>query len=178
MKTFPFFFLWSLIFSQLNLDFKESFVSYEGSHPLHDWKAISNEIILETDCNKNSTHCQLNFKIPIITFNSGNDNRDSNALMLVDGLTFPKVELNVKNFNMNSFLTGELNTVISSLNLNGHSKIQEIPLNLELNGSSFIIKSSFEVSLASFNIKRPSLLFLPISDIILINTHLNGAFYE
>jgi hypothetical protein len=178
MKFFVLFFLWNIIFPQINLDLKKSFISYTGSHPFHDWTAISHEIILETDCKIKSSHCELNIGIPIISFDSGNDNRDSNAFMIVDGLRIPKVVLTVNNFNMGSFIVGENTSVVASLNFNGLSKPQEIPLKLEINDNNFTINSSFKVSLESFNIKRPSLLFLPISDLILINAHLNGNFNE
>ncbi len=168
----------STVFSQLNIDKEASFISYTGSHPFHDWTATTNNVNIDSDCLYTSTSCTIKISSPIISFNSGNENRDSNAFMLVDGLTFPMVSLTVDNFNMDRFLTGEINSVHSSLNLNSKSQQQEIPLILEFDDKTFRIKSTFKTSLESFNIKRPSLLFLPISDSIRINAHVAGSFIE
>ena len=61
------------------------------------------------------------------------------------------------------------------LNINGVKNKLLIPINYTLKDFQFTAKSIFQISLDDFNIKRPSLLFVPISNNIDIEVNLSGA---
>ena len=61
------------------------------------------------------------------------------------------------------------------LNINGVKNKILIPINYTLKDFQFTAKSLFQISLDDFNIKRPSLLFVPISNNIDIEVNLSGS---
>jgi hypothetical protein len=61
------------------------------------------------------------------------------------------------------------------LNINGVKNKLLIPINYTLKDFQFTAKSIFQISLDDFNIKRPSLLFVPISNNIDIEVNLSGS---
>ena len=164
----------SLVFSQnWEIDKDKSQISYIGSHPLHSWEGVSKDITFNLECANH--HCVLNISAPLESFDSGNDGRDSNMLYYTESLLYPEVHFKSESFKF----TGNFD---ASIDLRGeltfHGITKEIPVKIKLYkdlDESIITqwgKCSFNISLDSFKVKRPSLLMRKISNEISINAEL------
>ena len=172
-KIFSIFILLSsLALSQVDLE--DSYISYIGSHPLHSWEGVSKDISFNMECTGN--HCVLNISAPLESFDSGNDSRDSNMLYYTESLLYPEVSFKSEAFRF----TGNFNTSIDMTGeLTFHGVTKEIPVKIHLykdldNEStiSYWGKCSFIINLSSFNVSRPSLLKVKISDEITVGVKL------
>ena len=171
MKYIKYIIFFSLAFSEYIIDESKSKVIYYGYHPLHSWSGETTSIKINSECKStNEFNCDFEFRIPVMSFYSGNYNRDSNMLYYLNAFLYPDIIMTFDNF-----IIKEYNTVIieGKLSVNGISKRIEIPINLfhKLN-KNYSIKSVFSISLSSFNIEVPKLLFLPIDNEIKIDIDL------
>ena len=163
--------LFSLALSQIDLE--ESYISYKGTHPLHSWEGISRDISFNMECT--GDHCVLDVSAPLESFDSGNDGRDNNMLYYTESLQYPEVRFQSESFKF----TGNFDT---SIDVKGelifHGVTKEIPVKIvlykDLDGSTITHwgKCSFNISLDSFNVSKPSLLMVKISDEITVNVKL------
>mgnify|MGYP001316933306 CR=1 FL=1 len=171
MKYFYYIIFLSLAFSGYVVNESESKVIYYGSHPLHDWSGESKSIKLNTECQyEDMKACNIEFEIPLLSFYSGNDNRDSNMLHYLNAYNHPNVIMNFDNFIISDYFD---NLIVSDLFLNGIKKTYEIPLNISLvSETAYQVESIFSISLNDFKVKLPSLLFLSIDDEIKIEVKL------
>ena len=86
----------SLLFVQLLqaqqfvLDSEKSFITYSGSHPLHDWEGTSNDVkgifIFQDEIPS-----RIAISTSVNSFNSKNSSRDAHSLEILDAINFPKV---------------------------------------------------------------------------------------
>jgi polyisoprenoid-binding protein YceI len=165
--------LFSLALSQI--DMEESYISYMGTHPLHSWEGISRDISFNMKCT--GDHCLLDVSAPLESFDSGNDGRDNNMLYYTESLQYPEVRFKTESFKF----TGNFDTSIDVKGeLTFHGITKEIPVKivlykeLDLDGSTITHwgKCSFNISLDSFNVSKPNLLLVKISDEITVNVKL------
>ena len=77
-----------VIFAQgvpVTIDVEQSFISYDGRHPAHNWTGVSKEIkgsfIFDID---NPTLSNVDLFVPVFSFDSKNSNRDSNMLDVIE----------------------------------------------------------------------------------------------
>ncbi len=160
----------NFIFCDYKIDNSSSKVKYYGVHPLHEWSGTSSSIIISTNCNEKNTICDLIFKVPIISLNSGNDNRDSNMLKHLNAFTYPEIILEKKNVEIKEYSNSNIDC---SLTINGKTKKTSIPLTVKKTTSTkYVISSRFNISLSDYEIELPKLLFIPIEDKININVRL------
>ena len=162
--------LLNLAFTQYSIVQSDSKVEYSGKHPMHTFKGESSSIIIYSDCNKSKSICDLKFRVPIISLNSGNDNRDSNMLNYLEAFSYPEIILEADNFEVK-----EYNSKLSSfeITIHGVSQIVTMPLTVEKIGSNqYQVQSKFSILLDEFNIPIPKLLFIPIDNEIRVNVSL------
>ena len=164
----------SFSFSSKQIGIEKYTVKYTGYHPLHKWSGISSVVESDLLCEKNLTECDINFSIPWFSFNSKNDNRDSNMLNHVNAFEFPNIYMEFKKVNINTL--PEEKSLSAVLKINGVKNEILVPINYTLKDFQFTAKSVFQISLDDFNIKKPSLLFVPISNNIDIEVNLSGSF--
>ena len=151
----------------------KSKISYLGSHPAHDWTGVSQNFKGGVVCNNNS-ECVIKIQIPIESFNSGNSNRDSNMLYYVESNKYKYVTFYSDSFKFDStlLLAGK------SINLNGELKFHGIKKDISFdvlitNDSQFLRgQTQFDIRLSDYNVERPSLLFVPMSNEVTIKCDL------
>ena len=164
------FILVSLCLGQ-NLDSKESYVMYQGSHPAHSWEGTSKEIVSSLSCSDTNAKqgCVLEIEIPIESFDSKNTSRDSNMFYYTESLKYPKVYFKSNLFNLD---LSKVTPIGGSLTFHGITKELSIEAKITKNDKKLIGDATFEIILSEHDVKRPSLLFIKISDIIILQTHL------
>ena len=171
MKYLKYIIFFSLAFSDYLVDDSNSKVIYYGNHPIHSWVGETNSIMIKSECKSiNKLNCNFEFRIPFMSFYSGNDNRDSNMLYHVNAFLYPDIIMT-----FNDFIIKEYNNIKikGELSINGVLRDIEIPLNVYARlDNKYSIQSSFSISLNEFNIQAPKLLFLSIENDIKIEVDL------
>ena len=169
--------LCGLAFPNFKIDEIQSSISYTGSHPFHGWKGTTSEIEIITSCEIVSSDCDVTITVPVISFISGNDNRDSNMLFYVDAFSYPLVKISFAHLNISDLLSqGESANFDGEINFHGFKLIQEIPLFITEEKDIIFIRSDFSIKLDSFEVHRPSLLMFPIKNEIKIEAVISGSF--
>ncbi len=144
----------------------ESSLTYLITHPLHHVEAISKEIQCSIDYD-DATHTilQTSFSAEVSSFDSGNSNRDSHAMEVLDAIDFPTV----------SFESTRIEASGSSLNVQGnltfHGRTKPISFvaSSSIAGNKLTVIGKTAVSLTAFDIERPSLLLIPVEDSLKIS---------
>jgi len=149
----------------------ESSIIYSGKHPMHIWSGATKELTLEQACSKSPENvCRLDFKFPIMSLNSGNDNRDSNMINTLNAFTYPNIIMV-----FDDFIIREYNNELVNASIEIHGKIQDIsvPINLTITDSgNYYVISDFSIFLSHYGIELPTLLLMPIDDEIKINAEI------
>ena len=170
MYYFFIIFLANFIFcNSWTIDTSYSFINYEGSHPFHTWNGKTNDIDFNINCEKEE--CQMSVSTKLESFDSNNDSRDSNMLYYTESLLFPFVDIKTEYFKFN----GQFNQTISTIGkLTFHGISIDIPLNIKLikENEDHWGECNFDIKLTEFNVERPVLLMMKISDTIKISTKL------
>ena len=139
----------------------ETSVTYLLSHPLHHMESTSKEI----DCRMEIDFAKKEIKtvsaqIDVMTFNSGNSNRDSHAMEVIDAITYPDVI-----FSSTSIIqSGDSLMTKGKLTFHGITKDIVIASVIEWSPGRLEVNGSFDLSLTDFKVERPSLLGIKCDD--------------
>lgn len=143
-----------------------STLTYVLIHPLHRIEGTSKDVECEIEYD-DATHTiiQASFSTGVDSFDSGNSNRDSHALEILEALMYPTV----------SFQSTAIVAHGSDLEVKGdltfHGQTKPISFSASATGSENILNvdGSAKVSLTAFKIERPSLLMIPVEDTLSIS---------
>ena len=167
--------LFSFFLSLLNASsfrIENSLITYFGVHYLHKWEGSTSDVNGVVSYNKASEQYECSISVPVSTFSSGNDNRDSNMLVYCKAFDFPNI-----NFQSTSIKVNE-----STLEIEGKIEFageeKEIKTNAKLNSldnNLFAIEGELDILLSEFKVERPSLLFVEIEDLVKIKYSIQGV---
>ena len=168
-------FLFSFALSLLNAStfrIENSLITYFGVHYLHKWEGSTSDVKGVVSYDKNIDQYECSISVPLSTFSSGNDNRDSNMLVYCRAFDFPNI-----NFQSTSIKVNE-----STLEIEGKIEFageeKEIKTNAKLNSldnNLFAIEGELDILLSEFKVERPSLLFVEIEDLVKIKYSIQGV---
>ena len=168
-------FLFSFFLSLLNASsfrIENSLITYFGVHYLHKWEGSTSDVNGVVSYNKASEQYECSISVPLSTFSSGNNNRDSNMLVYCKAFDFPNI-----NFQSTSIKVNE-----STLKIKGKIEFageeREIKTNAKLNSldnNLFAIEGELDILLSEFKVERPSLLFVEIEDLVKIKYSIQGV---
>ncbi len=103
-------------------------------------------------------------------FNSENKRRDSHMIEVLEGLIFPSIDWKVQGVSgaTGPVTVGEHKVVAKGpLTLHGVTKDIEVPVKLTVGADGAVVADAeFSVSLEAYEIDRPTLVFVPIEDIV------------
>ena len=168
-------FLFSFFLSLLNASsfrIENSLITYFGVHYLHKWEGSTSDVNGVVSYNKASEQYECSISVPLSTFSSGNDNRDSNMLVYCKAFDFPNI-----NFHSTSIKVRE-NTLEIEGRIEFAGKEKEIKTSAKLNGldnNLFAIEGELDILLSEFEVERPSLLFVEIEDLVKIKYSIKGV---
>tara|TARA_Y100000741_G_scaffold358002_1_gene336565 strand:- start:317 stop:844 length:528 start_codon:yes stop_codon:yes gene_type:complete len=163
-----------ILFSQSLVEFNldNSYISYDGKHPAHNWTGVSKEIQGSFDLNmKDLTQSKIDLYVPLFSFDSKNASRDSNMLDVVEEYYYPYVRFlstKIEKKNNEFEVTGDII-------FHGIKKEFLIPVSFSKKDKKIIVNSEFSIMLTDFKVKRPSLLTIKIRDRIDIKVYLEGS---
>jgi polyisoprenoid-binding protein YceI len=144
----------------------ESYLKYLLIHPLHHVEAISKEIQCTIDYD-DATHTvlQTSFSADVSSFDSGNSNRDSHAMEVLDALTYPTVSFESTKIEP----SGIALNVQGNLTFHGRTRPISFVASSNIDGNKLTVIGQTAVSLTAFDIERPSLLLMPVEDSLKIS---------
>lgn len=139
-----------------------STVTYSAKHPLHKWDGVSHDVncaLIYNDETKQAETVAVSLKVS--SFNSDNNNRDSHAIEVLDGLKYPNVT-----FVSSDVKSGENGTLVAKGNLTFHGVTKPVTLQATRKeaGGKITLTGEFPVLLSAYNIERPSLMGLKVED--------------
>ena len=139
----------------------DSWVAYKLVHPLHEVEAKSKDVMFLFEIDEAAKTIEhVTARVDVTTFDSGNSNRDSHAMEVIEALTYPEASFtstSVQQSGDSVHVTGNLtfHGVTRSINVNGVARWS--PGRLDVDGS-------FTISMTEFKIERPTLLMIPVED--------------
>jgi polyisoprenoid-binding protein YceI len=139
----------------------ESWVAYHMVHPLHVIDAKSTNVDFKVELDPATKEIKtVTAQVDVTTFDSGNSNRDSHAMEVIDAITYPDVEFtstSIAQTGDSLFVTGKLtfHGITHDILLAGTTTWQTNRLD---------VQGKFDISLTEFKIDRPSLLMIPVED--------------
>jgi hypothetical protein len=139
----------------------ETSVTYMLSHPLHEMEATSKDALFVVFLNPGGNAVDsVTAQVDVMTFDSGNSNRDSHAMEVIDAISFPDVV-----FSSNGVTRHGDSLVVSGM-LTFHGVTKQIVAGMATawTQDQLQVQGGFTVSLTEFKIDRPSLLMIPVSD--------------
>ncbi len=142
-------------------DKEQSFITYKLTHPLHEVEATSHKALclIYADATKHEIMNVL-VEVPVSTFDSGNSNRDSHAMEVINAISIPTAKFVSDKVEQN----GDSLMVYGKLTFHGVTKDIEIDAFTDWSGDRLIVDGKFEISLTAFKVDRPSLLLIPVND--------------
>lgn len=155
---------------------KASEVRYHMVHQLHEFSGTTHALRGKVALRDGKLVTPLKLQVPLVTFDSGNTNRDTNALLVLDAGKFPSVALAVTAFtertrsgSATAFeVAGDAEAMLT---LRGVTKPLKFPLKAKVGPEGLTADAAFEVSLTAFGIERPALLFKPVEDVVRVTVH-------
>ena len=106
--------------------------------------------------------------MPVASFDSGNGNRDSNMLDVVEADRYPDVRFTSERIEVTAWEETSEGyrgswQVTGTLAFHGQEHAVTLPVEVRVVGDVFEANSTFEVSLERFDVRRPKLLLMSMS---------------
>lgn len=138
-------------------------IVYHGKHLLHQWSGINNNVLGLVLLDPQSEEIK---KIAIVAhvkdFNSGNSNRDSHSLEVLNALNFPET-----NFFSDTIETKNDSIVFDGMiEFHGQNIEKKIIALIKRKDKKITFIGAFEISLSEFEIAPPAFMLVEVNDII------------
>jgi polyisoprenoid-binding protein YceI len=145
----------------LHLDKNGSSIEYLLVHPLHKVEAKSKEAeaTIKADFAKKEI-TDVTAQVDVSTFDSGNSNRDSHAMEVIDAIDYPQAEFKSDHVTMN----GDSVKVTGRLTFHGVTNEVTMYAAAYWSSGKLDVKGAFDISLTAFKVERPALLMIPVED--------------
>jgi polyisoprenoid-binding protein YceI len=146
-------------------DKKLSSITYSMRHPLHAWSGTSRDVssVIISEGVKGNIR-QVAVSARVSSFDSKNANRDSHMLEATEALKFPNITFT----GITSSGTGNVLSVSGEITFHGVKHPVTFEALVQEKGSKLEVTGSFSARLSDFNITRPSLMGISVSDDIQI----------
>lgn len=159
----------------LSLDPGESTISYKVVHKLHTVRGTSRKAEGKGRLLPDG-RAQVMVRVPVDSFDSGNSNRDAHMKEAVEAARFAYVELKAAGDGVTpprSYPATLERTFQGEVHFHGVRRPVEVPVRLTFEDAGRVRASArFAVSLDSFQVERPSLMFVKIDDAVRIEADL------
>jgi polyisoprenoid-binding protein YceI len=145
----------------------ESSLTYHLIHKMHKVhgtsKKVEGKAVITPD-----GKAQVMVRVPVESFDSENTNRDAHMKEAVEAARYPYVELKAVADGMTaptSFPSSTKKTFKAQLVFHGVKQIFDIPVDITWKSAGVVeATADFKISLESYKVERPSLLFVKVDD--------------
>jgi polyisoprenoid-binding protein YceI len=143
---------------------KSGTLTYRVVHKLHQVEGTSHELEGRAVLQDDGTG-RVQVRAKVASFDSGNANRDAHMREATHEPVHPYAEVKGTVSGVRLPLTAPLQVSMrATVELNGEKQPATIPVSLRPQGSSIHAAFSFPISLESFKVERPELLFVKVDD--------------
>ncbi len=139
-----------------------STIEYTLVHPLHTVHGISKDV--DCDVKYDDTAGKVtgvSVSADVLSFDSGNSNRDSHMGEVVDAIDYPDVAFQGDSI---QYLKNDTLMVVGKLTFHNVTKTIPVKVAEKFENNDTIFDGDFYISLTEFKIQRPSLLLMPVED--------------
>jgi polyisoprenoid-binding protein YceI len=139
----------------------ESSAVYYMVHPMHKFDATSKEVIYTASLDPGAKDIKtVTAVVDVTSFDSGNSNRDSHAMEVIDAMSFPETT-----FTSTSIVPQE-NSLMVGGKLTFHGVTHDVTALAvpEWGSDKLVVHATMYISLTAFKVERPALLFIPVED--------------
>jgi polyisoprenoid-binding protein YceI len=147
---------------QIRLIRDESSVTYHMTHVLHKVNATSDDVEYQVTLDSLNRVSLVAAEVDVTTFNSGNSNRDSHAMEVIDAISYPAATYTSSKV----VQRGDSLLVDGKLTFHGVSKDVEMTGTAKWSADTLKVNGAFPVSLTQFKIERPAFLMVPVQDTV------------
>lgn len=138
-----------------------SWITYKITHPLHEVEATSKNCLCLINADVKAKQVkQVLFMVAVTSFSSGNSNRDSHAMEVVNSLAYP----DAKFLSTSATQMGDSLKVTGNLTFHGITKEISFMAYMQWTEYNLTVTGNFSISLTEFKIKRPALFMVPVED--------------
>jgi polyisoprenoid-binding protein YceI len=138
-----------------------STMTYVLVHPLHTIEAVSKDVAYQLEAEVRAKSLKhVSGQVDVTTFDSGNSNRDSHAMEVIDAISFPEASFTSTSIEVD----GDSLTIKGKLTLHGVTRDVVARARETWTPEKLVVTGGFAVSLTEFKIDRPSLLMIPVED--------------
>lgn len=162
------------------VDSTTSVVHYTGTAPLHDWTGTSRRASghLALDPTQPDSSRAV-IRVPVASFDSGNDRRDRGMRAVTEADTHPLVTFRGTSFAPAMWGRGASGyrgtwAVTGTLTFHGQTHPVADTARVEVTGDSVRVRAQFPVSLTQFGVERPGFMGFTVGDTIRIDAQLAG----
>lgn len=157
-----------------------SVIHYTGTAPLHDWTGTSQRAEGRFVLNPNRPDSsRAVIRVPVASFDSGNDRRDRGMRDVTEADTYPFVTFRGTDFTPAIWGRGASGyrgtwAVTGTLTFHGQTHPVADTARVEVTDDSVRVRAQFPVSLTRFGVERPGFMGLTVGDTIRIDAQLAG----
>ena len=146
-----------------SIDKNSSEIIYSGKHFLHAWSGKNKKIngLLFVDQASNEVN-KIAVLLYVNDFDSGNSNRDSHSLEVLNALKFPEIRF----YSENIISDNDSITFKGNLEFHGKTISKDILTAVNKKDNKIQLEGNFKISLNEFGIKAPSFMLAEIEDLI------------
>jgi polyisoprenoid-binding protein YceI len=140
----------------------ESTLNYRLVHPMHVVHGVSKDFQCKVTTNGDTSRVHVAVSANVSSFNSGNSNRDSHALEVLDALRYPNVS-----FVSDKAVPIENRSryqVTGQLTFHGITREISFPVIPKRVDHKINVKGGFDINLSDYKVARPSLLGVAVKD--------------
>lgn len=143
-------------------------ITYRITHPLHVVEAISQAAVFRLAVDTLTKQIKnVSASVDVMTFDSGNSNRDSHAMETIDALTYPDARFSSTDIVQHN----DTLSVGGSLLFHGVTKPVRLNAISRWTARELSVDGTFALSLTAFAVERPSMLMLPVEDTLRFTFH-------
>ena len=153
----------SVFFQAPTYDVSSSSITYTMKHKLHVWDGTSKQVNVASKWNGDMLE-QISVLAKVSSFNSGLSSRDSHMIEVLDALTLPNITFSSTSIKYN----GAEILATGKLQFHGVTKEVQFAVKPKKENNQWFYEGEFPVLLESYNVKRPSLLFVKADDLMKI----------
>jgi polyisoprenoid-binding protein YceI len=153
----------SVFFQAPTYDIATSSITYTMKHKLHAWDGTSNQVNVASKWNGDKLE-QISVLAKVSSFNSGLSSRDSHMIEVLDALTLPNITFSSTSIKYN----GTEILATGKLQFHGVTKEVQFAVKPKKENNQWLYEGEFPVLLESYNVKRPSLLFVKADNLMKI----------
>ena len=155
--------LMSVFFQAPTYDVSSSSITYTMKHKLHAWDGTSKQVNVASKWNGDKLE-QISVLAKVSSFNSGLSSRDSHMIEVLDALTLPNITFSSTSIKYN----GTEILATGKLQFHGVTNEVQFVVKPKKENNQWLYEGEFPVLLESYNVKRPSLLFVKADDLMKI----------